>query len=1032
MKNFIVFIAAFALVFTANGQVKPRFLRETNQKWVDSVFNKLSPDERIAQLIMVAAVSDTKRAIIDTTFSRPEVVRDYINKYKIGGIIFFQGSPYKQAVLTNEYQKLSKTPLLVAIDGEWGLGMRLDSTVKFPYQMTLGAIQGNNDGIYDMGKEMAKHCKRLGVHINFAPTVDINSNRNNPVINFRSFGENRDEVFEKSFHYMRGMQDGGILSSIKHFPGHGDTEADSHYNLPLIKHDRKHLDENELYPFKKLIDAGADGVMVAHLSIPALDTASNQPSTLSKKIVSDLLRKDLKFEGMIYSDAMNMQGLTKFYKDGAGEVQALVAGLEILEFVPDIPKAIAAIKKAVAEGKIPQADIDARCRKVLAAKTWAKLDNYKPIDLANLTNELNPVSSEVLNRKLLTKAITLLKDDANQLPIKDLGQKIATISIDAEAVTPFQKMLDNYTNFTHFTVSKNASDADIQKVKDQVKGFDMVLVALHENNIRPARNFGLTDINIKATKALLDHKNAILTVFGNPYSINKLSGVNQAKAIVMAYQLTDSNEEITAQAIMGALPFVGKLPVTLNDDFKYGQGTLRPSMNRLQYGFPEMVGINGKTLTARIDSVVNIALLEKATPGAVIEIAKNGIVIFKKTYGKQSYLADAQLVKQNDLFDLASVTKISTSTLGLMKMVGEGKIDLDKKLGDYLPAFKGSNKENLILREMLTHKSGLKAWIPFWMDCVDSVKTVLASPKFTEKYGKTLKMKMGERLFNKQKYYDRLLAAIKTEKSLWTDCLAPENILWKPNTLSKDSSANFPIRLANNLFIQKDYRAIIMNAIKASPVSDKKEYLYSDLSFYLYPEIISNLTGENWETYLKKIYSKIGANSLTYNPLRFNAKANIIPTEFDALFRHNLIHGRVHDEGAAMLNGVSGHAGLFGNANDLTKLMQLYLQKGNMSGEQILKKEVVEAFTKYQYEGIYRGLGFEKPNKNRTNTAPSCSDESYGHSGFTGTYTWVEPKENLVFVMLTNRVNPTRDNRKIINLNTRTQVLEQVYRSLIK
>jgi beta-N-acetylhexosaminidase len=1031
MKKLLLALVFLAYNFTIQAQLKPRFLRETNQRWVDSVFNKLSPDERIAQLIMVAAVSDTKRAIIDTTFSRPAVVKEYINKYKIGGVIFFQGSPMKQAILTNEYQKMSKVPLLVAIDGEWGLNMRLDSTVRFPYQMTLGAIQGNIDGIYDMGKEMARHCKRLGIHVNFAPTVDINSNPNNPVINFRSFGENRDDVFEKSFHYMRGMQDGGILSSIKHFPGHGDTEADSHYGLPLIKHNKKHLEENELYPFKKLIKAGADGVMVAHLSIPALDTIQNQPSTLSKKIVTDLLKKELGFKGMIYSDAMNMQGLTKYYKDGNGEVQALVAGLEVLEFVPDIPKAIAAIKKAVAEGKIPQSDVDERCKKVLASKSWAGLDKYKPIDLVNLTKDLNPISAEVTNRKLYAKALTIIKDNNNQLPVNDLSQRIASVSIDAEEKTPFQSMLENYTNVSHFRISKNASDAAIIAVKEKIKDFDLVLIALHQDNIRPGRNFGLTPVNIKATKLLLEHKNASLTIFGNPYSINKLEGLQNAKSILMAYQETNLTEEVAAQAIMGALPFEGKLPVTINAEFKVTKGINKPSLNRLQYSNPELLGIDSQLLSRRVDSVVNQALSQQATPGAVVQIAKDGVVIFKKAYGKQTYDADAKPVQLSNLYDFASITKISTSALGLMKMVGENKINLDGKLGDYYAPFKNSTKENMILRELLTHKAGLKAWIPFWMNCIDSVKTVLVSPKFKEKYSTTYKIKLAEKLFNKNKYNQRILTAIKTDKTLWTDCLNT-NIIWKANTLSKDSSEAFSVKINDGLFLHKNYRQAIFDAIKDSPVAEKKDYVYSDLGFYLYPEIISSITGENWETYLKKTYQKIGANSLTYNPLRFTDKSNIVPTEVDTLFRHGLIHGRVHDEGAALLNGYSGHAGLFGNANDLMKLMYLYQQKGKAANEQLLKKELVEEFTKYQYEGNNRGIAFEKPTKNRSNTAPSCSDESYGHSGFTGTYTWVEPQLNLVFVMLTNRVNTTRDNRKIINLNTRTQVLEQVYKTILK
>ncbi|HAO50588.1 MAG TPA: serine hydrolase, partial [Runella sp.] len=310
MKRLLfLFFLAFLLVQTSFAQqTTPPFLKNPNQRWVDSVFNSLTADERIAQLIMVAAhgyPNNPSRVIIDTTFTNPRVVAKYIKDYKVGGLIFFQGGPVQQAQLTNYYQSISKVPLLVAMDSEWGLAMRLDSSVRFPYQMTMGAIQGNDELIYTMGKLLAAQKRRLGVHINFAPSVDVNNNANNPVINFRSFGENPQKVYEKSYAYMKGMQDGGILSSLKHFPGHGDTGVDSHYDLPVIPHNRARLDSVELYPFRKLIEQGADGIMMAHLAIPVLDTAKNVPSTLSKPIVTGLLRDQLKFNGLIYSDAMN-------------------------------------------------------------------------------------------------------------------------------------------------------------------------------------------------------------------------------------------------------------------------------------------------------------------------------------------------------------------------------------------------------------------------------------------------------------------------------------------------------------------------------------------------------------------------------------------------------------------------------------------------------------------------------------------------------------------------------------------------------
>ncbi len=1004
MKKHLPILCLFFILSNFQGFAqKPKFLN-SNPQWVDSVFNSLSPDERIAQLIMVAAVSNTKRSLIDTTLSNARVVEKYIRDYKVGGVIFFQGDPSNQAKLTNHYQSISKVPLLVAMDLEWGLNMRLDSTVRFPYQMTLGAIRGNDDLIYKMGRAVADQCKRLGVHINFAPSVDVNNNANNPVINFRSFGEDKNKVFEKSYAYMKGMQDGGLLTSAKHFPGHGDTGTDSHTSLPVIPHNRARLDSVELYPFRELIKRGLDGVMMAHLSIPALDTTQNLPSTLSKKIIQGVLRNDLKFEGIIYSDAMNMVALTKSFPNGKGDAKGVEAGMDVLEFSPNVPAAIAEIKKAVAEGRISQAEIDDHVKKVLAAKAFAGLDNFRPIETKNIVADLNAKSSELINRQLTEKTITVLRNSSNLLPIKNLDklkiaslsitdavlvsrneQKVATIDLGnrneqltmVNDLTTFQQTLSLYTNIDHYYLSNISSGLVMKAVREKLKAYDLVIVGAHLYNVRPHLNYGIKPFMATLLQELANNPKSIITVFGNVYALNKLPEIEKSSALIMGYQQTPFVEDAAAQLIFGAIGSTGKLPVTVNQHFKYDDGIALAAIGRLKYTIPEELGLNSTILTQKIDSVAHIALTQKAIPGMVVQLAKDGKVFFRKSYGTHTYETPKK-VGLNDLYDLASVTKVSTSTLALMRLVDEGKFRLDATMKDILPEYKNSNKADVVWRDVLTHQARLKAWIPFWRDCKN------------------------------------------------------EDGTWKRNTFSTTQSKRFPIVVTDHLFLHKKYAATIFEAIKNSPLNEKKEYIYSDLSFYLYPQIVKNITGQDFETYLKSnVYKKVGANSLTFNPRRFYNLSQIVPTERDTFFRQTLIHGRVHDEGAAMLDGLSGHAGLFGNANDLMKLTQTYLQKGYYGGERYVSEKTIEEFTRYQFAGSRRGIGFDKPCPIYCGNAPkSASAESYGHTGFTGIMTWIDPKYGLNYVFLSNRVNPTRDNNKISTLNTRTNIMQIVYEML--
>ena len=1078
MKKTFFFILSMLIFGSVSAQKKPDFLTNYNKTWVDSVMNTLTLDQKIGQLLMPRGNTSGKGY-------DAEKLKKWVKDYQLGGFVFFAGQPSVQAKLVNELQALSKVPMLIGMDLEWGLAMRVDSAVRFPYQMSLGAMQTDEALIEKMGQEIGRECKRLGVHVNYAPVVDVNINPNNPVINFRSFGEDKLNVTRKALAYMRGLQSEHILTSAKHFPGHGDTGVDSHYDLPLIPHSRQRLDDVELYPYKELINNGLSGIMIAHLSIPALDTTKNLASTFSKNIVTDLLRKDLQFEGLVFTDAMDMQGAVKFFPNGEALVKAILAGNDILETFEDVPTAVAAIKKALQEGKLSQQDLDFRVRKILMAKSWVGLDKYQATKVENLVKELNTIEADLLNRQLAEKTITLVKNEANLLPIKDLTQHIAIVSVEGRGVTPFQKMAENYTQIDKFTIPEKASDSLINATIEQVKNHDLVIIGMHLDNIRPYANYGITPSNQKALKALSALNKSVVVVFGNPYALGKLEGIDQAKSIVMAYQLTNYMEEAAAQAIFGAIPMEGKLPVGINEKYTLYQGISSPAIGRLAYGIPEMVGIDSRVMNARIDSVINLGLREKAYPGAVMQVAKDGRVIYQKAVGchtfencegnqnvTQAFSKDAKndvmdekvknldegfksvnvskdensgsKVKLSDLYDLASVTKISTSALAVMQLMSEGKFDLDKTFGDYYAEFKGSNKENLTFRNMLTHRSGLKAWIPFWMDCIDSVATVKKAMSvkdfqnaafLKENYEKEFKLTFFQKLFGgKKKVNEKTAKLIKTDKTLWAKSLSTKTIVWKKGIFADKPSEQYNVQVADELWLNKDYRTTLFDAIKNSPVKPEQGYVYSDLHYYTYPTFVPRIVGMDWETYLKKTYKAIGANTLTYNPLRFYSKSQIVPTEKDTLFRKTIIHGRVHDEGAGLLDGISGHAGLFGNANDLMKLMQMYLQKGTYGGTQFIKPEVLAECTRYQFpeEKNRRAIAFDKLdfNKKISNGPQSASAESYGHSGFTGTFTWIDPKYNLVYVFLSNRVYPTRDNGKIGTLNIRTEVGEQIYRSM--
>ena len=949
----------------------PPFKQYEHSQWVDSIMESLSPDERIAQLIMVAAYSNRGEA------HKQEILR-LIEDQKIGGLIFFQGDPASQVRLMNTYQEAADVPLLGAIDAEWGLGMRLDNTISYPFQMGLGAIQ-DEKLLYQMGQEVARQVKRVGLHLNFAPVVDVNNNPNNPVINYRSFGEDKRNVARKAIQYMKGMQSEQVLTTAKHFPGHGDTDTDSHYDLPVIQHPVERLDSLELYPFKKIIEAGIGGVMVAHLNIPALDD-SGVPSTLSHSIITGLLKEELGFEGLIVTDAMNMKGVTKGNTPGVVDKDAILAGNDLLEFTEDVPRAIAEIRKAVNQGLISQAEIDRRVRKVLAVKQWVGLNQYQPIPVDNILDELNTNKAELLNRNLVKSSLTVLKNDEQMLPITDLYQvKFASVSFGASKKTVFQQTLSLYTEFEHYQLPNDATNAQIREVKDKLKDADVIVAGVHDHSRFPRNSIRLNAAGQAFLSELSQQSNSIVVAFKNPYVLNKLAHVEEAPALVVAYQDTPISQEVAAELIFGGIGANGKLPVSVGDKFKSGDGLEVEGDIRFSYTLPEEVGMDGKLLEQGIDSLMNQAIAMKATPGGQILVAKDQKVVFHKAYGNHIY-SDTVSVQKDDLYDLASVTKISTSMAALMKLHEEGTFELDGTLADHLPKFKRSNKKDIPYYDILTHQARFQPWIPFWRN--------------------TLR---------------------KNGSYRW----------W---TIKRDSSSRYPIKIADNMYLHRNYPNKIEKAIRKSDLRDKKEYVYSDFFFILAPRVVESMVDQDFPQYLEdKFYGPLGATSLMFNPVQEYPVEQIVPTEHDYNFRHRPIHGTVHDEGAIMLGGVSGHAGLFGNANDLAKLLQMYLNGGEYGGKRYLDQATLEKFTirTFPDSDNHRALGFDKPYYNDAgvprNTAEDVSARSFGHTGFTGIMVWMDPEHDLLYVFLSNRVSPTRDNHRLYRLNTRTEIQQVLY-----
>jgi len=966
IRLFIALFIAGSFSGSYSQQINPLLVMddmEGQQKWVDSIYDNMALQEKVGQLFMVDVFSSDPK-------SKTDKVKNLIKDYHIGGIIFSKGGPKRQARLNNQYQDLSKTPLLVGMDAEWGLAMRLDSTYAFPWNMTLGAISDNTI-IEKIGYRIGKHAKRLGVHINFAPVVDINTNPKNPIIGNRSFGEDKENVTLKSMAFLKGMQNAGVLANAKHFPGHGDTDTDSHKTLPTILFSKERLDSIELYPYKLLIQEGLSSVMVAHLNVPSLEEKTDYPSSISKTIVTDLLKGQLGFNGLIFTDALNMKGASNFSEPGEIDLAAFLAGNDILLISESIPKAHQLIIDAYRDGTISEERLAHSVKKILAAKYKVGLNAYSPVETENIIKDLNAPIDDAIMEEAVANSLTILKNDNDILPIKDLNdKKIAYVNFGDDSSIHFLKQLRKYKNISW--VKGN----NLNQLLNKLESYDLVILGFHRSNDNPWKSYKFTDNELIWLNEIAKSNKVILDVFTRPYALLDLNSVENFEGIIMSYQNSKIAQELSAQLIFGSREGKGILPVSAGNSFPLNSSIKTKKLHRLQYGTPESVEVDSETLKG-IDSLASIGLWSEMMPGAQILVARKGKVIYSKNFGYHTQ--DKKImVKDNDIYDVASLTKILASLPMLMQLVDRDVITMESTLSELLPDYRGSNKSNITLKRMLSHYARFKAWIPFYVNTLDSV-THLPS----------------------EKYY------------------------------SKVKNDSFSIQVAEELYFRTDMEDSLFDIIKESELRKRLRYKYSDLPYYILKRFIEEFYGSPMENLVQRdLYKPLGTNFTTYLPLEKFQKERIPPTEDDTIFRKQKVHGYVHDQGAALLGGVGGHAGLFSNANDIAKIMQMYLWKGYYGGKRYLKPETIDLFNTCHFceDDVRRGVGFDKPQLGDVGPTCGCvSMLSFGHSGFTGTFTWADPEEEIVYVFLSNRTYPDASNRRIIKSNLRSNIQQVIY-----
>lgn len=961
---------------------------EACAQWVDSVMNTLDRQARVAQLFMPVVSSQSDQGW-------PEKIDTWVKEQGIGGLFFSQGTVERQRQALNRAQAAARVPLLIGADAEWGLAMRLTDAPRFPRNTMLAAIT-DTALLYEYGLEMARQCRAMGIQVNFAPDADVNNNPANPVINTRSFGSSPRRTATMASQFARGLEAGGVMAVVKHFPGHGNTMEDSHEQLARIRGDRSSMDSIELYPFRRLVAEGVSGVMVGHLSVPAYESNPLLPSSQSAAIVDGLLHKTLGFEGLTFTDALVMKGAAASYS-GLNCIRALQAGNDILLSPANLANDLRAVVSAVERGLISDSVIDAKCRKVLTYKYILGLSHLEPIETEGLAKRLHSPRTQALDGQLHLQAMTLLRNEKDFLPLRHLeSQRTAVVILGDTLDNPFMQTLKLYQeNLDSYAFAASAAP-NRQELAARLARYDRLVVGVYANTARQSE--WLNALSAVAPVAIC--------TFTSPYTLSRLGKVLQtAPAVLCAYEASSLAQQAAAQAVFGGNAVNGTLPVPIGELYAYGHG-LQTEKARLSYGLPEEVGMRSEVL-ARIDSIVEDALLREAFPGCQVLVAKNGKVVWNKAYG---YVDVDRCVKVSPehVYDLASVTKALVCTPAVMGLVERGMISLDNPVSMHLPALQQTDKRNLSYRQMLYHEARLSPFVPFYQHLVDM--TSIPGGLFLTTRPDSVH-------------------TARFDESSW----APGHFSYDGSLVSVRAGDPYNLKVADRFYVHQSFRDSVVDIICQSALLKRTRYAYSDLGFILMGFAAESLYGQTLDQWAEKeLFGPLGAWTTTYLPLRKFKAERIVPTALDTTLRHQLILGYPHDEAAAFLGGVSGNAGLFSNANDLAKFLQMMLDEGTYGRHRYFEPSTVRFFTSTRSRLSRRMLGYDanEPNQAKVQpVSPRASLHTYGHTGFTGTCFWVDPDAQLIYIFLSNRVHPDRTNTLLGRLDIRPKIQDVIYQS---
>ena len=916
--------------------------------------DSLSLEERIAQLMMVPLYSKPGEP------ESLESVALLIADLGVGGVIAMQGDKANTARNLSRLDSLARirsgVGLLTAMDAEWGSGMRLPDGIRFPKAMALGAIR-DVDLIRQTGRVAGYELRALGVDMDFAPVVDVNSNPSNPVIGNRSFGSDPIAVGERGLAWAEGLRAAGVMACAKHFPGHGDTDLDSHLALPRILSDSSTLGNVELPPFRHLIHGGVEGVMTAHLQVPALDSVTGLPTSLSPKVVGDLLLDSLGFEGLVITDALTMAGVAEPVPPGTREIQALRAGNDILLFPSSPGLVIDSVMAALRSGRLDSARIDQACLKVLLAKQWR--EGTRP-----LLGQLHlPTLQRTLRNHMLTRLGPIHEsrtDEAVTLiivgnPGKALESRLRVTHNDLEVIRRGKSAL---------------AAADIAGIVRQSEDADRILVAFLDESNRPSRRFGIPEGGSALVDALAGLEADLdIGVFTSPYALHHLPQP-EGTGWLIAFQEDDLTQMAAAAAWCHEGPALGRLPV---DVAQWTAGAGHPTK---AHRLPRTETDSGtEELGRRLDSLAGEAIAMGATPGLRLLVVAGDSIRYDGAHGTLGDSAGTPVTRES-VYDLASITKVATTTLLTMMSVERGLLDIGQPLSGILPGQKGIPLDGTLgrrtVRDFLAHRSGMPAWIPFYLDLIahdDSTGTALSSME-TEDW-------------------------IEVRPGRWMDPAWCDTIHCR---------------------------------IRATTPDDPGRYRYSDLGYYLLQEILESIWDKPLELLADSlIHAPLGLDRIGYRPLEWCGAEDIAPTELDTLFRKAWVRGAVHDPGAAMMGGVAGHAGLFSDAHDLAVLMEAMRRGGEWNGVRLVRPETVADFTARAFpeEDNRRAIGWDKPGleEDSGTSGNAGSWASFGHSGFTGTLAWTDPEGGWTAIFLSNRICPDAENRKLIKEDIRSEAL---------